>query len=95
MVFVTYAAGGYCAMQMQEFELLSQKEQLDILYKEGIYVGKQKQNNSTFLVLQVDSFYVEIDYRKYRHHINAINCFATTSQLDPYLKEIKIDLMNK
>ena len=93
MVFVAYAAGGVCNMQMKEFNLLSEKEQLDVLYKEGIYIGKQKQNNRTFMMLQLDSFYIEIDYRKYRHHINAINCFETTFQLDPYIKEIKIDLL--
>ena len=82
-------------MQLPAFEILPEKEQVDVLRSNGVYVGKHKLENSTFLMFQLESFYVEIEYNKYREYIKAIKCFESTSHLDPYLKEIKIELIDR
>lgn len=79
-------------MHLTEFECLSEREQLDMLYKQGVYIGKQNQRGDIHIMLQLDSFYVEIEYKKYRQYIKSIKCFENPSpRLDPYLSEINIE----
>ena len=80
-------------MELSDFEILSEKEQVDLLRRNGIYVGKHKTGNSIFLMFQLERFYVEIEYKKYREYIKTIKCFESTNYLDPYLTEIKIELI--
>ena len=78
-------------MKQFEFQLLATPEQINILYKQGVYIGKRKENKLTVLLYQVDSFYVEVVYRLYRRHIARIRCFASTALLDPYLEQIDVE----
>ena len=78
-------------MTVQDFQLLPQQEQVEILCKDGIYIGKHKDANSIILLYQVDAFYVEVFYRKYRSHIKLLHCFESTEYLDPYLEQINVE----
>jgi len=78
-------------MTLMEFRLLAVADQINILYKEGVYIGKRKQAHLTKLLFQVDSFYVEVAYRIYRRYIAAIKCSRSTSLLDPYLEQIDVE----
>ena len=78
-------------MTLSEFQSFSEHERIDILYKEGIYIGKRKKEQLTALLYQVDSFYVEVIYRKYRRHIASMKCTGSTTILDPYLEQITVE----
>ena len=43
------------------------------------------------LLYQLDSFYVEIYYRKYRCHVLGLRCFTAMEKLDPYLDQVPVD----
>jgi len=80
-------------MRMHEFQLLSQNEQISILYQEGIYIGKKKVGKNITLLYQLASFYVEITYANYRRAIQNIVYSESTSILDPYLEQIPIEYL--
>lgn len=54
------------------FENLCQSDQLSTLYTNGIYLGKRKFKNNWAILLRLDSFYVEVVYKKYRGQIQEI-----------------------
>jgi hypothetical protein len=72
-------------MELNEFERLSANEKIDLLHKEGVYVGKSKIGETVAVLYQFEGFYVEIFYRKYRVQIERINCFTSASGIDAYL----------
>ena len=78
-------------MTLFDFQLFAQREQLDLLYQQGVYIGKQKKIDTVALLYQLDSFYVEIYYRKYRCHVLALRCFTAMEKLDPYLDQVPVD----
>ncbi|HJW16502.1 MAG TPA: hypothetical protein VJ499_05255 [Flavisolibacter sp.] len=80
-------------MMMFDFSLLAMEEQLDLLYKEGVFVGKLLKNKVYKVLYQYQCFYVEITYRKYRYSVKEIRCFESTEMLDPYLTKIDIELL--
>jgi hypothetical protein len=80
-------------MRMSEFELLSDKDQLALLYKHGVYIGKRKTGGSVKLLFQLDSFYVEIDYVSYRLEISKMLCTDSTDILDRYLGQIQVEYL--
>ncbi len=69
---------------------MSQSDQINLLYKEGTYIGKRKKNNQDLVLYQLDSFYIEIIYLEYRRFIHKIRCFSSTSLIDPYLEQINV-----
>ena len=78
---------------MFDFSLLAIEEQLDLLYKEGVFVGKLRKNNIFRVLYQYNCFYVEIHYRKYRYSVQDIRCFESTEHLDPYLSKMDIEFL--
>jgi hypothetical protein len=80
-------------MKMFDFSLLDMEDQLDLLYKEGVFVGKIRKNNVFKVLYQYNSFYVEITYRKYRYSIQDMRFFEATEHLDPYLTKIDIEFL--
>jgi hypothetical protein len=82
-------------MNLYEFELLSEHEQVEVLYNKGVFLGKRKVGEFSVVLYQVDAFYIEILYKKYRYYINRTRCFTSTKLLDPYLIQVDInDLVN-
>jgi hypothetical protein len=80
-------------MKMFDYSLLEIEEQLDLLQKEGVFIGKIRQDNFHKMLYQYDSFYVEITYRKYRYAVERLRCFESTRQLDPYLRQMNIEVL--
>jgi hypothetical protein len=80
-------------MTLLEFKIKNTRNQISILYKQGVYIGKRKQGNLTVLLYQVDSFYVEVVYRLYRRYIAKIRCSGSTKMLDPYLEQIDVEYL--
>ena len=82
-------------MTLYEFRMLSDSEQIDLLYMEGVYIGKRKQDNSIIVLYQLDGFYIEIFYRKYRSVITHVYCFTSTMLLNAYLDQINVEELVK
>ena len=71
--------------QCLAFDALSREEQMDVLQKEGVYIGKLKEGEGTRLLYQYQSIYVEVCYEVYRKHIREVHCFVDTAILDRYI----------
>lgn len=78
-------------MTLNEFAMLQQTEQIELLYALGVYQGKRKLGNKTVVLYQLDAFYVELLYRKYRVEVATIQVFADTKGIEPYLAQIDIE----
>ncbi|GAB4093215.1 hypothetical protein [Flaviaesturariibacter terrae] len=76
---------------MFDFLLLSQMEQLDLLYEEGTYLGKRKIGAQACVLYQIEGFYVEVLYRQYRLLPKKVRCFRSVALLDPYLELIDLE----
>ena len=85
----------FCPMTPYEFTMLGETEKVDLIYSDGIYVGKRKKNLITIVLYQIDSFYAEVFYRKYRYSVSRIRCFTSTLPLDPYLEQIDVEELIK
>lgn len=82
-------------MTMYEFRILTDQEQLDIVYGKGVYIGKRKARDLVSVLYQVDSFYVELFYKKYRYFISHTRCSASIVIAEPYLDQIDLaELVN-
>ena len=73
------------------FEALEQNEQMDLLHKEGVYIGKIKSGTGTILLYQYQTVYVEVVYAVHRTHIISVHCFTDTVVLDRYLSSSDFD----
>ena len=78
-------------MGLPGFNELSGQDQLDELYKEGIFLGKLRTYNQSRVLYFYDGFYGEIIYTRYRREVKLIRCFLGTELLDPYLQQLKIE----
>jgi len=78
-------------MQLAEFRSLSYEEQVDVLYREGIYIGKKKVGNEIILLYQLDHYYVKIFYSRYRENVQNICIFTSTRFLSGFLNHIDIE----
>ncbi|HEU4472173.1 MAG TPA: hypothetical protein VFR58_13870 [Flavisolibacter sp.] len=78
-------------MTLFDFQLLAEEQQIGILYEQGVYIGKRKEEAITVLLYQVEGFYVEVFYRFYRRHIEKLRSSAAVSILEPYLEQIDVD----
>ncbi len=82
-------------IRLSDFRNLEAKQQVDLLYAKGSYLGKRQADTFVVVLYQLDAFYVEIYYKKYRRHIQRIQCFQSTQFLDPYLQQINLhELVN-
>lgn len=80
---------------LYDFSVLSTAEQIDILYANGVYIGKTLKEDMNVVLYQLDAFYVEIYYRKYRCLVQRVRCFTSTMCLNPYLENMDVaELIN-
>lgn len=73
-----------------DFKTLSLHDKIEKLYHDGVFIGKRTLEDRISVLYQVDSFYVEIMYGKYRYFIRAINVFRNIQKLDPYLHQMNV-----
>lgn len=78
-------------MILEEFETLTESQQLGLLYEQGVYIGKCMKEASVVILLQLESFYVEVFYRKYRRNIQRVHAFTSPEKIDDYLELIDIE----
>lgn len=77
-------------LRLDEFQQLTEELQLNLLHKDGVYVGKRKSAEKTVILFQLYSFYVEVYYKKYRKEIDNMITSAETEILQPYLDQIDV-----
>jgi hypothetical protein len=80
-------------MTISGFQLLPREEQINILYQQGVYVGKKKAGELFKLLFQLESFYVEISYTIYRRAMCKMYCSDSTIILEPYLQQIEVEYL--
>lgn len=82
-------------MTMYEFRILSDQEQLDIVHSKGAYIGKRKFRDLVSVLYQVECFYVELFYKKYRYFVSHMRCSTSVAIAEPYLDQIDLaELVN-
>lgn len=77
-------------MNQSSFCMLKDSEQLDVLYEEGVYIDKRKVGTTSIVLYQLNGFYVEVCYYKYRQLIAWVRCSESIRILDPYLDKMDI-----
>jgi hypothetical protein len=77
-------------MTVQEFRDLTESQQTEVLYGEAVYIDKRKSGDSSILLYQLEGFYVEVCFFKYRLHIAWIRCSDSIHILNPYLEKMDI-----
>jgi len=77
-------------MTLIEFLLLGEDEQLEELYKDGVFVGKLVTDTKSTILYQLDAFYVEITFRSYRKYISKVKCFKSPENLLPYIDQVEL-----
>ena len=82
-------------MRLTEFEELAECSMLELIKDQGVYIGKLKSKGKISLLYQVDGFYVELVYLKYRQSIERIRCFDSTKNIDRYIKQIDLEFLNQ
>jgi len=84
------------AIGLKEYKELSEEQQLDILHRDGVYVGKRKVEKLTVVLFQLYGFYVEVFYKRYRREIDATVATDNADVLHPYINQVNIrDLDNR
>lgn len=78
-------------MTLFEFRVMSNEEQIDLLYQAAVYIGKRKEGRLSVVLYQLDGFYVEVYYYKYRRLVCKVKGFTSTIPLDPYLEQINVE----
>ena len=76
-------------MTLYEFKTLSDFEQAEVVWN-GSLLAHREDGYFRILLYQVDSFYVEVYYRKERNILSHFRPFAATRELDPYLEQIDL-----
>jgi hypothetical protein len=82
-------------MTLYEFKLLNQNEQADVLWEKGVMIADRQDESNTYLLYQLEGFYVEVIYHMSSNIIKGLKSFASTDQpLYPYLITISLDDLN-
>ena len=74
-------------MTLYQFNLLDEMEQAEAVW-EGVHIAEREDEEHKILLYQIDSFYVEVFYHKEYNVIRRFRSFASTEQLEPYLKQM-------
>ena len=72
------------------FLQLSESMQLELLHKDGVYVGKRLVDGQDVLLFQLYSFYAEVVYREYRREVDRLIISDSIEMVHPYLDQIRL-----
>lgn len=82
-------------MTFNNFCNFTYTEKLQCIYEEGVYIGKRKICNDIAVIYQLNHFYFEIVYTKYRLQISTIRQSENVSIIAPYLDQIDVQELIK
>ena len=83
------------AIGLADFEKLSLKEQLDLLYTDGVHIGKRLVDGQPVILYQLNGFYAEVYFIAYRREVDKIIISNDIDIVHPYLDQIRIRDMDK
>jgi hypothetical protein len=73
------------------FDAMEREKQMDVLQKEGVYIGKLTVGTGTKLLYQYQTIYVEVVYSAHRLHVTEVHCHMDTTVLDRYFSSLDFD----
>ena len=73
-------------MKSTEFTRLPREIQEDLLYNSGVFVGKRKMGGYSAILFQLEGFYVEVFYSRYRRDVAFMEVSTEPDVLDRYLE---------
>ena len=76
-------------MIMQDFELLHEYEQEEVIYEQGVFLGNYVRGNKICDVYQLEAFYVKFCYLLNINGKAIVTTFPKPDNL-PFLKDIDI-----
>lgn len=77
-------------MGLQEFNELAEQQQLELLHKDGVFVGKIRVDSKSIILFQLYTFYVEVHYMKYRKQIDKIITTGNPEILKAYINQVQV-----
>lgn len=77
-------------MTYNDFQKLSEKEKSDRLWHNGKPVARSVRAGSSFILFQLDAFYVEVEYKEDFVEIVRLKVFETPDLPTEYLAQISI-----
>lgn len=78
-------------MTLYQFNLFNETQQAEILWDKGVHLSERKDHIFTYVLYQIDGFYVEVWYHREFNAIQRFRSFSSLNQLDPYLKQVRIE----
>ncbi|RYY88379.1 MAG: hypothetical protein EOO15_09210 [Chitinophagaceae bacterium] len=78
------------AIGASEYSELSDDEQLRLLHRDGVYIGKQKIDDRMRVLFQLYGFYVEVFYRHYRRDVERLHVTSDAEVLHPYIDQVDV-----
>ena len=82
-------------MHFFDFVLLTEDEQLEMLWYNGEQIGRRKDREFLVLLYQVEGFYVEVYYNTKYKEIEKYLSFECTDKLEPYISHIDLSPVYK
>lgn len=82
-------------LERREFDEMPLDLRFEVLHRDGVYIGKRKEEEQTIVLLQLYSFYVELYYTKYRREVSRMLTSDDMEILQPYLEQIHVRDLNK
>jgi hypothetical protein len=73
------------------FDAMERERQMDVLQREGVYIGKLTVGTGTKLLYQYQTIYVEVVYSAHRLHVTEVHCYTDTIILDHYSSSLDFD----
>lgn len=83
------------AIGAAEFNELSDEQQLRLLHRDGVYIGKRKLEEQMIVLFQLYGFYVEVYYRQYRRVVERLYVTTEADVLQPYLNQVNVRDLDK
>lgn len=83
------------AIGLEDFEKLSLKQQLDMLYNDGVHIGKRIIKGQTVILYQLNDFYAEVYFAEYRKEVDKLLTSKSTDIIHPYLDQVRIRDLDK
>jgi hypothetical protein len=75
------------------FLALDEIEQAEAVWA-GVMIADRIEGEHRLILYQLDSFYIEIWYNMEDNEIQKVRSFENTEQLQPYLSQIDISVLN-
>ena len=79
-------------MDLQAFNALDQQDQFHLLFEVGVLLLDRNDDACSYLLYQIDGFYLEVGQRLDAKEISGMVSFNSTDLLEPYLESIDISI---